>query len=275
MSSRTSQSFETGWIMAKTVKIKTFSGIYRFAGVRIRIETFYEYTHHRCRDYRAEGPDYDFEVRITQTELDSERYIAIRRDLREGIPEEERAYPEAPIEFIAVCRRIAERLPEYGAVLVHGSCVAVDGEGYLFIAKSGVGKSTHTRLWCRMFGGRAEMINDDKPIVSVTDGGIVISGSPWAGKDHLNTPATVPLKGISALERAEKNKIVRLDRKEAYDALIRQIFRPSDAGRLKQTLALADEIVKTAAFWRLSCNLKSEAALVAYEAMKGETEDMI
>ena len=34
----------------------------------------------------------------------------------------------------------------YDTILFHGSVVAVDDVGYLFTAKSGTGKSTHTRL---------------------------------------------------------------------------------------------------------------------------------
>lgn len=54
-------------------------------------------------------------------------------------------------------RKIAEKLVQYDVMLFHGSAVAVDGIGYLFTAKSGTGKSTHTRLWREYFGDRGHI----------------------------------------------------------------------------------------------------------------------
>ena len=44
------------------------------------------------------------------------------------------------------------KMPDYDTVLFHVSVIAVDGHGFLFTAKSGTGKSTHTRLWREYFG---------------------------------------------------------------------------------------------------------------------------
>jgi serine kinase of HPr protein (carbohydrate metabolism regulator) len=52
---------------------------------------------------------------------------------------------------------------DYGVILFHGSALSLDGEGFIFTAKSGVGKSTHAGLYRELYGERVEMINDDKP----------------------------------------------------------------------------------------------------------------
>ena len=85
--------------------------------------------------------------------------------------------PDDYLETLAVCRKIAERMPEYDTFLFHGSCIAVDGVGYLFTAKSGTGKSTHTRLWRELLDNRATMVNDDKPLIRIADDGLVIYGT--------------------------------------------------------------------------------------------------
>ena len=54
--------------------------------------------------------------------------------------------------------RIADKVI-YDTILFHGSVIAVDGEGYLFTAKSGTGKSTHARLWRETFGDRAVRVS--------------------------------------------------------------------------------------------------------------------
>ena len=177
--------------------------------------------------------------------------------------------PACTRKGIAVYRKIAEQMPSFDTVLMHGSCVAVDGEGYLFSAKSGTGKSTHTRLWREVFGDRAVMINDDKPLIRIADGGAVIYGTPWNGKHHLGTNCGVPLRAICLLERAEQNCIRRITAAEAYPYLVQQIYRPADAAAMRKTVQLIDRLSGSVALWRLGCNMDPEAARVAYQAMKG------
>lgn len=54
-----------------------------------------------------------------------------------------------------------------GAMLVHSSALVFDGKAYLFSADSGVGKSTHTKMWLKRFGSKAHILNDDKPVVKL------------------------------------------------------------------------------------------------------------
>ena len=105
------------------------------------------------------------------------------------------------LETLAVYRKIAEKMIDYDTILFHGSVIAVDGIGYLFTAKSGTGKSTHTRLWRELFGERAVMVNDDKPLIKVSENGIIVYGTPWDGKHRLSTNTFVPLKGICFMSK--------------------------------------------------------------------------
>ena len=112
---------------------------------------------------------------------------------------------EAPLRYLeelAIYRQIAEQAPERGVLLFHGSAVAVDGQTYLFTAKSGTGKSTHTRLWRQRFGDRALMVNDDKPLLRFTETEVLVCGTPWNGKHHLSAPVQLPLKALCVLMRS-------------------------------------------------------------------------
>lgn len=68
-----------------------------------------------------------------------------------------------------------------GTLLVHASVIKNDGVGYLFIGKSGMGKSTHSSLWLEHVPG-SELLNDDNPIVRIYDDEVLVYGSPWSGK---------------------------------------------------------------------------------------------
>lgn len=76
------------------------------------------------------------------------------------------------LEETAVYRKIADKMVDYDTFVFHGSVIAVEGQAYLFTAKSGTGKSTHTRLWREMLGDKAVMVNDDKPMLRVTESGV-------------------------------------------------------------------------------------------------------
>jgi hypothetical protein len=137
----------------------------------------------------------------------------------------------------------------------------------LFTAKSGTGKSTHTRLWREVFGPRAVMVNDDKPFLLVTQQGISACGSPWNGKHRLGANMEVPLKGICILERGAENHITTMDPQDALYMLLQQSNRPGGAKRLGKYLELVDRIAASVPIYRLRCNMEPEAAMVSYRAM--------
>ncbi len=240
---------------------------YRIADIAIEISSLHDRVHRLCADYRAEGVPAVFLAEITQSDIEHERACSIA-EYGEKI-RTSRRFSDSYLEELAVYRKIAERMPAFDTVLMHGSCVAVDGEGYLFTAPSGTGKSTHARLWRERFGSRAVMINDDKPLIRVTEAGATIYGTPWNGKHHLSTDCAVPLKAICVLERAEHNTIRRIAAAEAYPTLLQQIYRPADTAARTATLRLIDRLTSKVDFWKLDCNMDPEAAQIAYDAMKG------
>ena len=151
--------------------------------------------------------------------------------------------------------------------------IAVDGQCYLFTAKSGTGKSTHTALWRRLFGERAVMVNDDKPLIAVRENGVIVYGTPYNGKHRLGSNIAVPLEAICVLERAEENSIEPMQAKEIYPKLVQQMYRPFDSIALVSSLRLLTEMTKSVSLWRLRCNMEPEAAAVSFKAMSGSEKD--
>ena len=235
------------------------------AGKRIQISTLYESTKAFCRDYICDG-DGDFTVTVSPADIAFEREKSAREDGLEGIPK--RHFSDEYLETLAVYRKIAEKMPEYNIFLFHGSVIAVDGEGYLFTAKSGTGKSTHTRFWRQAFGSRAIMVNDDKPLLQIKDDGVWAHGTPWDGKHHLSANTSVRLKGICILERGSENHIEPIAAKQALPMLLQQSYRPKHATGVDALLRLLDAVCAKMRFYRLHCNLDPDAAYVAYDGMQ-------
>ncbi len=241
------------------------TGIYRFADVNVALSTASAGLHRWCNDYRTEETP-DCTVAVTRQDIDLERLRSQAQAVREQ--EEPICMALENLEATAAYRKLCETLVDYRVLMLHGSAVAVDGQGYLFTARSGTGKSTHTRLWREMLGSRAVMVNDDKPLLRVAADSVFVYGTPWSGKHHLNTNIAVPLKAICILQRDTVNHIGRIAPREAFATLVQQCNRPFAPQRVALTMNLLSELTHCVAFYRLGCNMEPEAAQIAYQTMK-------
>jgi len=242
------------------------TGIYKIADKVIEINSLHSEVHAMCADYRFDGTP-DFSIEICQENIDFERKKSADEDIYEG--HEIRHFPDSYLETLAVYRKIADKMLEYDTILFHGSVVAVDNQAFLFTAKSGTGKSTHTKLWREYFGDKAVMVNDDKPLIHVSENGVKVFGTPWDGKHRISTNISVPLKAVCILERAEENHIEKISSKSAYAMLMQQIYRPLNPALMMSTLKLVDKLSQNTGLYRLGCNISTEAVEIAYNGMKG------
>ena len=236
----------------------------KLAGTNIAIKPLYRSTLRFCQAYLTQDEP-DFSMAVTAEDICLERRKSEAEDEKMGIPV--RRYPDEYLETLAVYRKIANRLVDYHTLLLHGSCIAVDGAGYLFTAKSGTGKSTHTRLWRERFGSRAVIVNDDKPLLKIEEGRVTAYGTPWDGKHHLSSNIGVPLKAICFLGRDHINHIEPVDAKDAYPMLLQRTYGTSDGIQTAKTLRLLDRLTNTVKIYALGCNMEQEAVMVSYRGM--------
>ena len=176
-------------------------------------------------------------------------------------------YDEAYLENNAIHALLAERLTDYGVLLLHGSALCMDGQAYVFTAKSGVGKSTHARLWREAFGDRVWMINDDKPMLRIGDSGAMVYGTPWNGKHRLSRNACAPLKAIIELTRAETNSIRPMTAIEGFQLLLRHAYASCHPATMEKVLSMERQLIRSARFYALNCNMEPDAALVAWNGV--------
>lgn len=177
---------------------------------------------------------------------------------------------EEDSEYLSTGSSFYRQLLQFDGMLLHSSAVVMDGKAYLFSAPCGTGKSTHTRLWQKVFGAdRAQILNDDKPALRLEEGRFYAYGTPWSGKEKTSLNLRVPLAGVCILRRGEVNQIEPYGGAKAIHELLEQTVRPRDP-RLMKLLELLDTLLKTVPMWELKCNMQPEAAMVSYSAMSGE-----
>ena len=155
-----------------------------------------------------------------------------------------------------------------GTVLFHASAVNYEGRGYMFLGKSGTGKSTHAGLWVKHIEG-AVLMNDDNPVVRISDGIATVYGSPWSGKTPCYRNVSSPLGGIVLLSQAPYNKIQRLEGLEAYVALMSSISgKRWDKGIADGLYQTENYLASHVPMWHLECLPDEEAAIVCQTTIK-------
>jgi len=220
----------------------------RLADVVFSIDNKYSYVEKMCTDYICDDIG-QVDICVTDEEINAEKTEA----------DSDRGY----LESLAVYRKIAEKIIDYKGFLMHGAVVEADGTGVAFLAKSGVGKSTHMMLWEKCLGTKFKVINGDKPLIRLIDGKIYAYGTPWAGKEKLQTNARTELEKICFLERAEENSCMPLSVKNVLEKFFPQIYRPSDGAKIIATLEMAEQVINNAEFYTIRCNMDISAAQTA------------
>lgn len=155
------------------------------------------------------------------------------------------------------------------ALSIHASAVFHEGVAYLFMGRSGTGKSTHSSLWIRHLPG-TELLNDDNPTVRLRDGRAWAYGTPWSGKTPCYRPLAFPIGGMVRLSQAPENRFRRQEGANAFVALYpgcSVICQDSDLlSRLYDTLIRLAESVPVGL---LACRPDAEAARLCYESLHG------
>lgn len=244
----------------------SYTGTYKIAEHVFLLKTLYEYSHELCTLYETEEIPY-FTIEISEKDILFESEKSRNEAIFEGIEPIE--YEPSYLESLAVLRKLANIMLKNSFILFHGSSLALDGEGYIFTAKSGTGKSTHTRFWQKSFKDRCVMINDDKPILKVEDDKVTVFGSPWNGKHNIGNNISAPLKVISILNRGENNTAEVIDKKTAFGMLLQQTYRPDGVENMAMLLPLIDKLADNVKLFNIHCNLEESAAVEIHNAIGG------
>ena len=237
------------------------------AGCTATVTSLFESTPHQFARYLSDREP-DFTIRVTPEDLRYEQAELDREAAEEGF--RRRQFTDPFLERAAIQRKFAEFLLTRNTLLLHGSTVAVDGRAYLFTARSGTGKSTHTRLWMEAFSSRALMVNDDKPFLEITGDRILAHGSPWSGKHGLDTNVCLPLAGICLLERGAENAIRPAAPAEMLPMLFHESYEPQDPAVAETYRILVETLARQVPLWHMYCNRNPEAATLAHSAMSAE-----
>ncbi len=124
---------------------------YRIAERIICVASLFEEVHQFLYAYRTEGQQIDFFVAITLSDIAFERERSEAERQIEGLSPHH--FSDPYLETLAVYRKIAEKMLDYGVVLFHGSCIAA---GLPAIRQGCDGKDIGTNRQALVFCGSVE-----------------------------------------------------------------------------------------------------------------------
>lgn len=171
------------------------------------------------------------------------------------------------LEYLEVYREICNWVVRHDGIMMHGAVIGFNNSAYMFTAPSGTGKTTHITQWKKLFGDKVVVINGDKPLIRKINGEYIVYGTPWCGKEYWNTNTKAPLKGIFLLSRALENSVSVVESDKFNSFLIKQVYLPTLLSDKLKTLDFIDEMFSSIPLYSLGCNISTQAAQVAYDAI--------
>ncbi len=237
--------------------------LYDIAGLKVNMNLRFPFTLDRAKAYLV-GEDTDTpDITVEVTDKELEQWI---KHFRSDEFADQYEYMLAGGSFY-------RQLLDFDGMLLHASGVVVDGKAYLFSAKSGTGKSTHTELWLKLFGDKAYIINDDKPAIRYENGKLYAYGTPFSGKHDLSANKRAEVAGICFIERAKENRIEKISPSKSVPLMLEQTLRSSDIEFMDKLLFVMDKLLTHVSVYKLYCNMDISAARLAYETMSSTEDD--
>ncbi|MBE6804398.1 MAG: hypothetical protein E7528_05830 [Ruminococcaceae bacterium] len=226
------------------------------AGLKTEYNVRGELLRERSKSYKADFDDSETEIKLNI----KEDFIKMKKEEIPYLSLDEH-------EYMWTCEAFYNELLRHNGMMLHSSCVEKDGFAYLFSARSGTGKSTHTHLWLKNLEG-TRIINDDKPALIYDNGKWYACGTPFSGKTDENIDVKIPVRAITFLHRSEENTVKKIPPFQAVSLLIEQTIKPADRSLAENMLELADLLLREVPVFSLGCNLQDDAAVVAYNEIE-------
>lgn len=157
----------------------------------------------------------------------------------------------------------------YGRVLLHASCIDYQGEGIAFVGPSGIGKSTHARLWLENIPG-CTLLNDDQPALALVDDIPCLFGTPWSGKTPCYKNTQTRANTFFLMKQAPYNRIEKMESIMLFRHLLDACSMMKADGRtlFEITHVLVSVVDKVKAAW-LENRPEREAAEMAWKYSVG------
>jgi hypothetical protein len=152
--------------------------------------------------------------------------------------------------------------------MLHSSAISYKGEGILFSAPSGTGKSTQSSLWKKEFGDDVIIVNDDTPFIRNKDNISYVYGCHWSGKTDINEQMKVPVKAVVSVKQGKENKVKELTEAEGFFRIFNETKKPVESSMLDEAMDNVIKFLSNVRVYELTCRPDSDAVYTLKEKLE-------
>lgn len=151
---------------------------------------------------------------------------------------------------------------KHNCFVLHSASILYKGKAWLFSGQSGMGKSTHTNLWKKLF--EVPILNGDLNLLAIPDGLPTVHGLPWCGTSGIAQTDTYPLGGIILLNRGLYDECIELSIDQKILLTTQRLISPAwDANMLQHNLDFMSTLASQIQICLLKCTKTNAAAETA------------
>ena len=162
--------------------------------------------------------------------------------------------------FISECFLHKDILTFHSCVVEHNS------KGFLLAGASGVGKSTHARLWRQH--KNALILNSDRGCCYMQQQQWMAFGTPWCGTGGEQINRQVPVQALVILQQGNYNRVTPLKGQEMLLEVMPQVFAGWDSANQAKMITLLDNFLRTIPVLRLECTPDTSAVDALYDYLE-------
>lgn len=150
----------------------------------------------------------------------------------------------------------------------HCSYLDFEGKAILFSGPSGIGKTTHTNLWCQYLPDQAKVLNGDKCLLSREGNTFYANGWPICGSSGICHNECREVRAIVLLQQAPENRLIEEKKILTFRRVLEQLtVNYWNREFTDAAMTFADSLVSTLPCFTYGCNISREAVDTLYQQL--------
>ena len=166
------------------------------------------------------------------------------------------------------CLSLERHLAHFNAYILHCSYLNYKGQAILFSGPSGIGKSTHSNLWCQHIPD-THVVNGDRCLIYFKDDNYYVTGWPVCGSSEICHIETLPIHAIVMMGQSPSNQIEHPRPIQLYKLLSSQItINWWNRLFVEQAFNWIQSFMGIVGVCKYACNMQPESTSVLYDYLK-------
>lgn len=156
----------------------------------------------------------------------------------------------------------------------HCAYLDFEDKAILFSGPSGIGKSTHTNLWCQYLSGQAQVLNGDKCLLSREGNTFYANGWPICGSSGICHNERRKVHAVVLLQQAPDNRLIEEKKVLTFRRVLEQLtVNYWNRAFTDAAMSFTDSLVSTLPCFTYACNISREAVDVLYKQLKTDKDE--